>query len=75
MTPIELKKLRSKLKMTQGEFGAFIGFDDNTVAKWEQGVNSIPHIMFFVKYYARKEREAIIKWKQALLKSSLKTPK
>ena len=45
MTPIRLKAIRKKLKLTQAELADHIGYDTSTVAKWEQGLTSIPKWM------------------------------
>jgi len=45
MTPIRLKAIRKKLKLTQAELADHIGYDTSTVAKWEQGVTPIPKWM------------------------------
>jgi DNA-binding transcriptional regulator YiaG len=55
MTPLQLKAIRKKLKLTQRDVAEHIGYDTGTVAKWEQGVIDIPPFMDLVKLTLRKK--------------------
>ena len=34
---IDIRALRTRLRMTQAELGAFVGVDQSTVSNWETG--------------------------------------
>lgn len=40
ITGIEIRKIRDKLEMSQGEFGAKFGVKGNAVSHWECGINN-----------------------------------
>lgn len=42
VTKVQLKKLRTHLRLTQREMAEKLGVATNTVSRWEQGVHPIP---------------------------------
>jgi len=67
-TGVDVKTLRSSLKMTQATFASTYGFGLETLRKWEQGVNSPDRSVISYLMCIQKEPEFISK----LVKQSMR---
>ncbi len=45
ITPAEIKAIRTRLKLSQPEFGKLLRVREETVCRWERG-KSVPYILF-----------------------------
>ena len=45
LTPAEIKAIRTRLKLSQPEFGKLLRVREETVCRWERG-KSVPYILF-----------------------------
>lgn len=59
MTPNELQRARSALKLTQEELAKRIGVARNTIARWEMGAWGIPQASSMAIELLMKERPTV----------------
>ena len=55
MTGKELREIRTRLGLTQGELGKRLGVALNTVWRWEYGHRHIPELAARLVHYLEKE--------------------
>jgi len=56
LTPAEIKAIRTRLKLSQPEFGKLLRVREETVCRWERG-KSVPYILFQEAMRALKKRK------------------
>lgn len=55
MTPTQIRKLRSRLDLTQAELGKLMGLSARTVMRWEGGKAPNPTQIAFLKHLAKTQ--------------------
>lgn len=52
-----IKKIRKQLKMSQKEFGDWLGVTNRTVINWEKGGNIPKVVLMFLELYKKQLHE------------------
>ncbi len=61
ITPIELKEIRNKVKMSQSEFASAFGFSLGTLRHWERGDRKLRGPALVLLNVVAKEPQAVLR--------------